>query len=123
MGHDPPLDPRFLLGVELFNRREFFQCHEVLEDLWKEEKEPERQLTQGIIQIAVGYYHSLKGNLPGARKLLERGLARLKPFASECRKLQLTDFVSEVERDLSAISTEPSLEELLLPKIKGRALD
>ncbi|WP_315854002.1 DUF309 domain-containing protein [Gemmata massiliana] len=26
-------DPRFLAGVELFNRREFFDAHEVWEDL------------------------------------------------------------------------------------------
>ena len=29
-------EPLYLAGVRLFNEREFFDCHEVLEDLWNE---------------------------------------------------------------------------------------
>lgn len=118
MTQSEDLDPRFLAGVELFNRREFFDCHEVLEDLWNEQEEPERQLTQGIIQIAVAYYHSLKGNQSGALKLLSRGVPRLKPFLPEFKKLLLGRFVSEVEQDLACITTASENPELLIPKIE-----
>lgn len=71
----------WLRGIELFNAGEFFQCHEVLEELWNEQIDPEKQLTQGILQIAVGYLHLTRNNnRVGALKLFTRGLTRVQPF-------------------------------------------
>jgi hypothetical protein len=67
----------FWHGIDLFNEREFFECHEVLEDVWREQTDPERTLTQGIIQIAVGLYHAGRDNFVGAEKLLIRGIERV----------------------------------------------
>ena len=118
MGANNNSDRRFLYGLELFNQREFFACHEVLESLWLKEPEPERQLTQGLIQIAVAYYHSLKGNQRGALKLMRRGRERLKLFLPESRGLLLSEFLSAVEQDLSAIAAGAYAQDLLIPRIK-----
>jgi predicted metal-dependent hydrolase len=50
-----------------------FYAHEVLEDAWKIAPEPERDLWQGLAQLAVGRTHVSRGNLPGAITLLRRG--------------------------------------------------
>lgn len=64
-------------GVELFNSGEYYECHEVLEHYWNTQPEPDRQLTQAIIQIAVALYHARRDNLEGTRRLLRRALDRL----------------------------------------------
>lgn len=111
-------DPRLLEGVDLFNRREFFDCHEILEAYWKVQEEPEKQLTQGLIQIAVAYYHSLRNNRAGAVKLLNRGIPRVKPFLPKFGLLKLDDFIFAVEADLAVLNEGRDSSELQIPKIE-----
>ena len=59
-------------GLALFNDEEFFDAHEVLEDVWRPAPEPERKFLQGLIQVAVGLHHHSRGNLVGCRSLLAR---------------------------------------------------
>lgn len=58
-----------------------FHAHEVLEAAWKAEPEEERDLWQGLAQIAVGLTHAMRGNERGAVALLRRGSARLTGYA------------------------------------------
>ena len=62
-------DPRWLAGVVLFNAGDWFEAHEVWEDLWSEGHGDERRFYQGMIQAAVGLCHFSNGNLGGAAKL------------------------------------------------------
>lgn len=103
-------------GIELFNKREFYDCHEILEAVWKKQAEPERQLTQGIIQIAVAYYHALRGNKAGAIKLLTRGIPRVKPFLPGTAGLLLDQFLKDVESDLTSLLSSED-KELIIPAI------
>jgi uncharacterized protein len=63
---------RFKRGIELFNRGEFFDAHEVLEDVWRAAPDEEKKFLQGLIQAAVGLHHHSTGNKVGARSLLAR---------------------------------------------------
>jgi len=62
-------EPLYLAGVVLFNDREFFECHEVLEDLWNECPNDDRRFYQGVLQAAVALHHFTNGNLRGCVKL------------------------------------------------------
>lgn len=73
---DPP-PQRLRVGVHLFNAGEYFEQHEVLEELWRAEPGPVRELYQGILQIGVGLHHLERGNHHGAVTLLGRGIERL----------------------------------------------
>jgi hypothetical protein len=57
-----------------------FQAHEVLEAAWKSAPEPERELWQGLAQLAVGFTHVRRGNAQGACSLLRRGAGRIAPY-------------------------------------------
>lgn len=57
-----------------------FHAHEVFEVLWKSREPTERDLWQGLAQIAVGLTHALRGNLTGAPTLLRRGIGRLSTY-------------------------------------------
>jgi hypothetical protein len=58
-----------------------FHAHEVLEGTWKAAPEGERDLWQGLAQLAVGLTHRARGNRNGASTLLHRGAARIEPYA------------------------------------------
>jgi predicted metal-dependent hydrolase len=55
--------------------RDYFECHELLEEYWKEHPQsPYRHTWVCLIQSAVGMYHYRRGNIAGARKSLEGSL-------------------------------------------------
>ena len=73
----------FERGIELFNRCKFFECHEVLEELWRPERGPRRLFLQGVIHLAVGFYHHQQGNPLGAERQLRKGLKKLAAYLPE----------------------------------------
>jgi len=60
-----------------------FQAHEVLEAAWKTAPPQERDLWQGLAQLAVGLTHALRGNISGAETLFGRGATRLVSYADK----------------------------------------
>jgi predicted metal-dependent hydrolase len=79
-------------GLEMFNRGEYFAAHELLEEAWRSEPGPVRELYRGILQIAVAYYHLLRGNYTGASKMFLRSRTWLDPFAARCCGIDLDGF-------------------------------
>ena len=77
-------DPRLLHGIELFNRRDFFVCHEVLEEVWTKERGRRRVFLQSLIHFAVAFYHDSRGNAVGATRQLRKGLRKLDPYRPAC---------------------------------------
>jgi predicted metal-dependent hydrolase len=73
--HDPDLNR----GLDLFNRGQFFDAHEVLEDIWRAllRTSARKKHLQGLVQMAVAFHHESRGNLRGARSVLDRGLRNL----------------------------------------------
>jgi predicted metal-dependent hydrolase len=69
-----------LRAAELFNRKLYFECHDLLEEAWSEAKGEDRELLQALIHVSVGLYHVAAGNHKGAKSLLERGVTGLEPF-------------------------------------------
>jgi hypothetical protein len=69
------------LAQELIDDGRPFHAHEVLEAAWKSAPEDERDMWQGLAQIAVGLTHALRGNDRGAVALLRRGATALGPDA------------------------------------------
>lgn len=60
-----------------------FHAHEVLEGAWKAAPSHERDLWQGLAQVAVGLTHAQRGNAKGAVSLLHRGAERVQPYADD----------------------------------------
>lgn len=76
------MTPKALLDylVYFHAKRDYFECHEVLEEYWKSlSPDQNRDVWVGLIQIAVGLYHQRRGNLAGAKKMLTTALTRLVP--------------------------------------------
>jgi hypothetical protein len=84
-------------GLALFNQGEYFECHEVLEAAWNEEKGPQRLLYQGLLQLGVACHHIQNKNWRGAMKLLERAGPKIARFAPTCLGLDLAQLGAEAE--------------------------
>jgi uncharacterized protein len=68
------------LGDELLRAGRPFHAHEVFEASWKSGPPAERELWQGLAQLAVGLTHAHRGNARGAVTLLRRGAARVRAY-------------------------------------------
>ncbi len=117
-------DPRYLAGVLLFNRGDYFEAHEVWEDLWADSANPERRFYQGVLQAAVGLLHFCNGNLRGAVKLYRSSMDYLAPYPATYRGLDLDDFRRQMRLCFAGLldSPEPPAglapDEELLPVIR-----
>jgi predicted metal-dependent hydrolase len=85
-------------AIAQFNRRWYFESHETLEDLWMVTPLPERQLFQGIIQLAAAFVHFVRGEYPGVLKLLDASLEKLREFTPERFGIDTASLVVEVAR-------------------------
>lgn len=73
-------DKLYFQGAEEFNATEFFEAHEVWEELWQDYQGDSRKFYQGLIQVAVCFHHFVNGNIRGARKLYGSSRKYLDPY-------------------------------------------
>ena len=60
-------------GLQLFNEKKYWECHEEFEDLWLEDRgDPVRNVYWAIIQVAASLFHVRNGKIQGARGLLKK---------------------------------------------------
>jgi hypothetical protein len=72
------------LAQQLIDDGRPFRAHEVLEASWKAAPAAERELWQGLAQVAVGLTHVQRGNPRGAVALLRRGAGRVGEYSAVC---------------------------------------
>ncbi len=77
------------LADQLLREGRPFHAHEVLEAAWKSAPARERDLWQGLAQIAVGLTHARRGNARGAVALLRRGAQRVRAYEDQLQPDQL----------------------------------
>ena len=94
----------YLVGIEKFNACEYYECHEVWEELCTDYRGPSRKFYQGLIQAAVALYHFGNGNLRGARKLHTSVHGYLEPYAPRHMGLDVTVFLADFDRCLADVA-------------------
>lgn len=83
-------------GIGHFNRGEYFDSHEVWEELWLDAEGEDRRFYQGLIQAAVALYHLENGNVVGSRKLVESSAGYLAAYRPTYRGLEIDAFLRGV---------------------------
>lgn len=92
------VDPRFTKGLELFNHGEYFECHEVIEDLWLETSpdDPNRDLYKGVIQAAAAIYQLERGISSGATGLFKTSVKYLEIYRPKALGLDVGKLIQEL---------------------------
>ena len=99
-------------GLAAYERGDFFEAHELLEPAWMGTSNlAERALYQGLIKLAAGYVHAVRGNpvgmarnLEGARRMLANS-ADLDPKMGTDAGIDVPALVKEVDVRLASIRT------------------
>jgi hypothetical protein len=110
-----PLPPEaraaaFEAGLAAYRRGDFFEAHELLEPAWMGTSDlAERALYQGLIKLAAGYVHAVRGNpvgmsrnLDGARRYLAAA-AEMDPSWATRTGIDLRTLLDEVEVRLASV--------------------
>ncbi len=109
---------QFQQGIDEFNSRQFYACHDTLEAIWMEAETMEKPFYQGILQIAVAFYHLGNLNWRGGAILLGEGINRLRKFEPEYESVDVEALVDQAvewltlvqasgEAGLSALMDDP----------------
>jgi predicted metal-dependent hydrolase len=114
----------FRKGILEFNRGAYYEAHDLLEEVWMEERGEGRRFTQGLIQMAVACYHAIeRGNLRGARRLWTEGSEKLRPFRPSHRGIDVDALLAQAEDCLLELGRiergeTPAFDPSRLPKIR-----
>ena len=108
-------DARFEIGMKLFNSCQWYKSHDVFEEIWHETGGPERQLLQGILQVAVAQVHLENSNINGATILYGEALGRLKSYKSDDLGLEIETLCRCITKRLELLQAGKDLSTCSLP--------
>lgn len=94
---------QLLQAIREFNSREWFECHETVEDLWIGSEGEVRDFYQGVIQVAVALHHWRNGNFGGAISLLRGGAGYLGHVSGECQWVDVAGLIADADRMRAAL--------------------
>ncbi|MBM6619933.1 DUF309 domain-containing protein [Bacillus suaedaesalsae] len=78
--------------VHFHGDRDYFECHEILEEYWKEDERGKRkEYWVAFIQVAVSLYHHRRSNFGGARRMMKNALSIFEKEKEAILKLGLDD--------------------------------
>lgn len=93
---------------QLWQEEKFFECHEVLEDLWRATVGPKRLFYNGLIHCAVALYQQRRGNGWGAMRQLRRAQVKLEAFRPFYEGVNIDELLDWMTRALSPCANELS---------------
>jgi hypothetical protein len=108
-------------GSELFNRGEYYACHEAFEEAWMDAQGSERLFLQGVIQLAVALHHLTSDNAKGAKRLLGEAAHKLRAHAQAQPWMDAAPLASAAERILQEMEPGGAKALGLAPQILLRA--
>ncbi len=97
----PEYEPESRLFAEsrdYFNAERYWECHEVLESVWRIKKGDEKRLLQGIILVCAAFVHHQKGEEQVALSVLRRAAKQLEFNSPKYAEIDLASLRENVER-------------------------
>jgi hypothetical protein len=86
----------------LFNTERYWECHEVLEGLWRQRQGDEKRMLQGMILVCAAYVHHQKGEEGVALGVLVRGAKLLESSVQRYGAFDLSKVRNEVQRRIES---------------------
>ena len=99
------MNPNLQKAIIEFNQREFYACHDTLEEIWMDAVEPDKTFYQGILQVAVGCYHLGNSNWRGAVILLGEGIRKLMEYEPDYLDIDVSQLTNQSHDLLIALQS------------------
>lgn len=99
-------------GIRLFNAQKYWECHEELEDHWREEPGLVRNVYWAVIQVAAAMIHYREGNIIGASGLITKAkqkFDRCEQYKIESEMLERNLSWSALKKMVRDVPKEPEL--------------
>lgn len=98
-------------AIFYFNNERFWECHEVLEGVWKKTYEGEKDLVQGIILVAAAFVHYQKYENDICISIMKRAIEKLASATGKYHEIDIDKFKEQVSEMIKTgnISTFPIL--------------
>jgi len=87
----------FLEGIKQFKSMDYFEAHEVWEDLWSDYYNEDRKFIQGLIQLSVSFVHLGNGNMVGAKNLLRKAKEKFQNYQGVHRGIHVKTLINQME--------------------------
>jgi len=84
-------------GLDAFNRGDYFDAHEHLEDAWNADSSAGRDFYRALIQIAVAYLQIERSNYRGAYKMILRSRQWFRSLPDICRGVDVKTLYDDAE--------------------------
>ena len=112
------IDAHFSKGVELFNRGEFFEAHEEMEEAMNllEDDTSDWEFYLGLLRAAVANHKLGQGERSSARLHLRAALKFLEAYPDRHRGIKLREFRSALSAELARV--EASSATITPPRIE-----
>ena len=107
-------------GKSKYLNAEYFDAHEIWEELWSEYYLKDRDFIQGLIQLAVCFVHLENGNMNGARSLLNKSTKKLIGFSKDHRNINVKKLMKALNKlyiNLEMINNAEEFDWSTCPKI------
>ena len=101
----------FLDGLKLFNKKKFYEAHEIWEDLWTEYRQPDDKFIQALIQLSVGYFHISNINKRGAVSLFNKSLSKFELFKGIHRRINVDLIIKSIKFTLNSLDKVDKIED------------
>jgi hypothetical protein len=103
-------DPHYLGFFECFNQQLFFEAHEVLEELWLEQRgTPKDLFYKGLIQLAGAFVHVQKKRRRPAIALFQLARRNLSQYSPSYESLDITELQARIDAWIKSLEADPQL--------------
>lgn len=111
----------FLEGLRQYKLMDYYESHEVWEELWSDYYLKDRKFIQGLIQLSVSFVHLGNGNMIGANNLLKKSKEKFIQFSGIHRGIDidiLLNQIKKVELEYKKLKNPDNFQWDLVPKLE-----
>ena len=115
------IDDLYNEGKNEFQNGNYFDAHEIWEDLWSDYYLKDRKFIQGLIQLSVSFVHLKNGNMIGAKNLLKKSKEKFLDYEKEHRSINIEMLRAEmdiVQKEYQSLNKPENFNWSLVPKLE-----
>ena len=118
MNEEEKKERLFFEGLQAYEEKDFFEAHELWEELWSKYYLADRTLIQGLIQLAVSFVHL--GN--GAKSLLNKSAEKFSSFSGVHRGINIDNLkkqIMEIKNEYEQLMTVDEFDWAHIPVLRS----